>query len=435
MIPSRELLVVALGLTLAGVPLAFFPTATIAWQFASALAILVAAVDFLLGRRSPAPEVRRDAPRSMSLNVPAEIRLTVTAPDGGRTSKVLVFDHHPAEMTAPELPLELEVAPGRRYTASYAATSSERGTLCFPGCEIRLRSPMALWWRSQFIPIRSTVQVYPNYSTISQLLAYEVDNRLKLAGLRLSRRRGKGIEFDQLRDYRDGDGLRSIDWKATSRMGRLIAREYQDERDQQVVVLLDAGRRMLTRDGEFSHFDYCLNALLLLSFVALRHGDATGVLTVGESRAWLPPQKGNAAINGILNHVFRVQPSPLETDYVAAATELSHRQRRRSLVILLTDVREEDDHDLGIAADLLGKRHLFVVASLRDRVLDQNVTEPIDDFKDATRFAATNLYRQARRDAQRRLEARGVRVEDCVGEDLPAAITNRYLAIKRAGLL
>ena len=122
------------------------------------------------------------------------------------------------------------------------------------------------------------MRVYPNYSTISKLLAFEVDNKLQLTGVRMSRRRGEGIEFHQLRDYRDGDSLRSIDWKATARMRRLIAREYQDERDQQIVFMLDAGRHMLAKDAELSHFDHTLNAMFLLSYVALRQGDAAGVV-------------------------------------------------------------------------------------------------------------------------------------------------------------
>ncbi len=420
---------------LGGIAAALVAELTNIWRYACAAIAVAVVLDMLFALRLRTPEVKRDAPKSMSQRVPTTVRLEFALPDEARPQSLLVYDHHPADIDAPELPLKLKLMPGKTRRVSYRAVANERGSLTFPGCELRLRSLLGFWWRRRFVVAESTVHVYPNYSTISQLLSYEVDNRLQLAGVRLSRRRGEGIEFHQLRDYRDGDGLRAIDWKATSRMGRLISREYQDERDQQVVVLLDAGRRMLTRDGELSHFDYSLNAMLLLCFVALRQGDAAGIMTLGESRSWLPPRKGNDAINGILNHVFQTQPVPMETDYVAAATELAQRQRRRSLVVLLTDVREEDDHDLAIASELLGKRHLLVVASLRDRVLDQNIEQPIEDFAGARLYAATHRYRQARRDAEKRLRARGAIVEDCLGEDLPAAITNRYLAIKRAGLL
>jgi uncharacterized protein (DUF58 family) len=105
--------------------------------------------------------------------------------------------------------------------------------------------------------------------------------------------------------------------------------------------MIDAGRRMLAKDSELSHFDHTLNAMLLLSYVALRRGDSVGIMTIGAGGAWLPPRKGPEAINGLLNHVYDVQPSPEEVDYLAAATELVVKQRRRSLIVLLTNVRDE----------------------------------------------------------------------------------------------
>ena len=319
--------------------------------------------------------------------------------------------------------------------AALAGACTGGGAGIAAACDLRIVSPLRLWSRRHRLVLPSDGRVYPNYSTISKLLAYEVDNRLSLTGIRLSRRRGEGIEFHQLRDYRDGDSLRAIDWKATSRMSRLIAREYQDERDQQIVFVLDAGRRMLAKDAELSHFDHTLNAMLLLCFVALRQGDAAGAMTVGASRTWLPPRKGAATLNGLLNHVYRIEPQPVEIDYLSAATELAVKQRRRSLIVMLTNVREEDTTDLLAATNLLRRRHVVIVASLRERALDDAVESPVTDFDDAVLQAATCPYLEARRESHRLLRANGVFVEDCLSTELPQAITNRYLAIKRAGLL
>jgi uncharacterized protein (DUF58 family) len=167
----------------------------------------------------------------------------------------------------------------------------------------------------------------------------------------------------------------------------------------------------------------------------LRQGDAAGVMTVGKSRSWLPPRKGADAINGLLNHVYDVQPQPIEIDYIAAATDLAIRQRRRSLIVMLTNVREEDSEDLRIATDLLKRRHVVILASLRERVLDETLDHSIHNFDDALLFGATNQYLDARRESHKLLRAGGVFVEDCLSDELPSAITNRYLAIKRAGIL
>lgn len=435
MIPRRPLIILAVLLSIGGAVAAFMPAVADAWVYTAAGLLVVIAADAALGGFARAPEIERHVPGSMSLSTWGGIRLTIRNEAGRRAIRVRLFDHHPQSFVARDLPIDVSVEAGEFVDVSYRVRATQRGPRTFSGCDVRMASPLGLWWRRHFIAEESSTRVYPNYSTISKLLTYEVDNRLQIAGVRLSRRRGEGIEFHQLRDYRDGDSLRSVDWKATARMGRLIAREYQDERDQQIVFVLDAGRRMLAKDAELSHFDHTLNAMLLLSYVALRQGDAAGVMTVGSSRTWLPPRKGADAINGLLNHVYDVEPQPVEIDYIAAATDLAIKQRRRSLIVFLTNVREEDSEDLRIATDLLRRRHLVILASLRERVLDDTLTNAIHNFDDALLFGATNQYLDARRESHKLLRAGGVFVEDCLSDELPAAITNRYLAIKRAGIL
>lgn len=435
MIPRRSLIVLAAALALWGAIAAFAPAAAGTWFIAATAALIVTSVDAVFGIYASAPHIDREAPGSMSLVTWANINLTVRNRSRRRRTTVQIFDHHPQSFTARGLPLMFAIEPDQTVDVSYRVYPNLRGSETFPGCDVRVSSPLGLWWRSRFVPEQSLVRVYPNYSTISKLLAYEVHNRLQPAGIRLSRRRGEGIEFHQLRDYREGDGLRTVDWKATARMGRLIAREYQDERDQQIVFVLDAGRRMLAKDANLSHFDHTLNAMLLLSYVALRQGDSAGVMTVGETRTWLPPRKGPSAINGLLNHVYEIQPQALEIDYVAAATDLTVRQRRRSLIVFLTNVREEDSQDLRTATELLRRRHLVILASLRERALDDTLAHGIHNFDDALSFAATNQYLDTRREAHNMLRAGGVFVEDCLSDQLPSAITHRYLAIKRAGML
>jgi len=434
-IPRHRLFIATLVLTIAGVVAAFTPMIGNFWLIAALVLLLVAAGDAAFGARVKLPAIERAVPHSMSLATWIDIRITIRNHSGSRQLTMQIFDHHPQSFATRNLPQKVSVACGHFSDVAYRVRPTQRGLFTFPGCELRIASPLGLWWRRRFVPAQAQVRVYPNYSTISKLLAYEVDNRLQLAGVRLRRRRGEGIEFHQLRDYREGDSLRSIDWKATARVSRLIAREYQDERDQQIVFLLDSGRRMIAKDAELSHFDHALNAMLLLSYVALRQGDAAGVMTIGEKRTWLPPHKGMSAINGLLNHVYDIQPQAMEIDFVAAATEVAVRQRRRSLIVLLTNVREEDSDDLQVAVDLLKRRHLVILASLRERALDDTLAHKVRDFDDSLMYAATNQYLEARRESHDLLRARGVFVEDCLSEELPAAITSRYLAIKRAGVL
>ena len=435
MIPRRPLIALCLLLALFGVVSAFVPALAVAWWPAVTILAVVAAIDAAGTVMMPTPDVTRSAPKSVSLAAWEQVHIRIQNRSTSTRLRALVFDHYPASVAAEGLPYEVTVRPDRYADIAYSIRPTERGPCTFTACELRMASYLGLWWKRRLVPVETTLRCYPNYSTISKLLAYEVDNRLSLAGVRLTRRRGEGIEFHQLRDYRDGDSMRSIDWKATARVSRLIAREYQDERDQQIVFMLDCGRRMLAKDDEISHFDHTLNAMLLLSYVALRQGDSAGVMTMGEDRSWLAPRKGVGAITTLLNHVYDIQPKAVEVDYLAAATEIAVRQRRRALIVLLTNVREEDSDDLRKAAQLLKRRHLLIIGSMRERVLDDTVAADISGFDDALLFAATHQYLDARRESQNMLRANGVYVEDCLGEELPARITNRYLAIKRSGVL
>lgn len=435
MIPHRRLVLTALLLTLLGVVAAFVPAVKALLPWIALAVLIVVAFDAIIAWYTRAPVVERHAPRSMSLSTWVDIGLTVTRQADRRGIVVLLYDHHPTSFETRDLPAAAFVSPGHFVDLQYSVRPTQRGPFEFLGCELRVRSLAGFWWRRLRVPLPQDVHVYPNYSTISKLLTYEVDNRLQLAGVRLQRRRGEGIEFHQLRDYRDGDSLRVIDWKATARMSRLIAREYQDERDQQIIIVLDAGRRMLAKDGELSHFDHTLNGMLLLAFVALRQGDAVGLMTVGDTITWMAPRKGVDVINALLNHVYSIQPKPVEIDYVSAATELAVRQRRRALIAVMTNVREEDSEALGAAVQLLRRRHLVILASLREQALDDALEHEIHNFDEALTYASTNQFLDSRREAQNLLRAQGVFVEDCLCEDVPAAITSRYLAIKRAGML
>lgn len=243
------------------------------------------------------------------------------------------------------------------------------------------------------------------------------------------------MDFHQLREYREGDSLRQVDWKATSRLQKFISREYQDARDQQVIVMLDSGRRMRTQDQTLSHFDHSLNALLLLSHIALHQGDSVGVLSFGAEQRWVPPLKGVTNVNTLLNSLYDLYPSNQASDYLNAAQSLISRQRKRSLVILVSTLRDEDTQDLLIAIRLLQKNHLVLVANLYEEAIHQAEQAEINGFESALRHAGVRLYQQQTRDAIDRLSGAGAWVVTCRPAELAVTIVNSYLQIKHAGSL
>lgn len=428
--PLLLALLMAWGAAGLAVVLGFAPRG--AWPALGGAIAALALLDALWLRSLPTPQATRELPEALPLGVERDVALRI---ESARRLRVEVFDLHPGEWHARGLPRRLTLAPETATTFAYRLHPGARGSFCFDGVQLRLDSPLRLWRQSRMAGTAQTVRVYPDFAPLTRFALLSAEQASRLVGAHLKRRRGEGTDFHQMREYRVGDSLRQIDWKATSRSGKLISREYQDEKNQQLLMVVDTGRRMMAREGGLAHFDHVLNATLVVSYLALRQGDAVGLFASGGESRWVAPRRGMGSLDALLHASYDLQPQPVATDYLAGATELSLRQRRRSLVMLVTNVRDEDIEDLLGAVRLLQKRHLVVVASLRERELDDVLDEEIGDLHDAIRAGAVARYLQQRADAHDKLRSHRVVVLDVTAEQLPAALVERYLAVKRDGLL
>jgi len=430
--PAPLLIVLLVLWGLLGVPVALHYLPQLPWAVTGAVIGAVALLDMLLLVRRPTPLVQRELPDSLALGVERETWLQLDA--FGR-QRVDVFDLLPDGWQAEGLPRRLRLRGTSETRFSYRFTPTNRGTFVFEGVHLRLHSPLQLWRQQRLAATPQTVRVYPNFVPLTRLALLSAETASRLVGAHLKRRRGEGTDFHQMREYRVGDSLRQIDWKATSRARKLISREYQDEKNQQLVMMIDTGRRMMAIEDGLSHFDHVLNAALVVSYLALRQGDGVGLLANGSDNRWVAPKRGLGAIDSLLRASYDLQARPVATDYLAAATELSLRQSRRSLVMLITNVRDEDIEDLLAAVRLLQKRHLVCVASLRERDLDDTLARAVETLPDALQAGAIARYLQQRSDAHDALRSHRVMVLDVTAEELPAALVERYLAVKRDGLL
>ena len=419
----------ALGLAAAlwGPPASLWPGAGLA------LAALLTA-DGLAVRREPALTVERRVAANLAQGAWTTVELHLRSA-GRRPYPLLVHDHHPADADSAHQPAALTLPPDRPARLRYRLRPTRRGEAAFGPVAVRVRSPLRLWRRYARFPRAQTVRVFPDYAETVKYALLAMDNELAQLGIRQRQRRGQGLEFHQLREYREGDSLRQIDWKATARHNKPIAREYQDEQDQQVVFVLDCGRRMRTEEGGRSHFDQTLDALLLLGYVALRQGDAVGFLTFGGPRRWSAPAKGTATLNRLLNGVFDLEATGHGSDFLAAGQELARRQRKRALVVLLTNIRDEDSDELLLATRLLGRRHLVMVANLREALLDAVMAEPVTGPAQALRHAGAADFLQRRARVHDHLRRAGAYALDVTPDELPRAVVNQYLDIKRSGRL
>jgi uncharacterized protein (DUF58 family) len=433
-LPAPRLLWCLTALLALAVAVSIWPDYAVYWNTLAGLAAILALLDAVTAFRVPAPEVARAVQASLALGVPVEVRLRVRNRSSLRLACDL-HDHHPPSLECEGLPRRIALEPAQWTEIRYQVRPVARGETEFGQSELRVFSPLKLFQVRRLAGVPSRIRVYPNFRALARYTLLATDNRLSQIGVLQVRRRGEGTEFHQLREYRQGDAQRAIDWKATARTQKLISREYEDEKDQRVLLVVDCGRRMASKDGDLSHFDHTLNAALLLAHVAVRQGDAVGMLTMGGISRYCEPRKSLAAVHAIMNRAYDIEPTLAVPDYHRAATDVMRYVRRRALVILLTNLRDEDDDGLLPALHLMRTRHLVVLASLREEIISRALTARVDSFDRAVTHAAAADYLALRERVFRRIGATGVMTLDVEPERLPIHLVNRYLELKRAGQL
>ncbi len=352
-----------------------------------------------------------------------------------RDFKVSVYDMHPAFFNTKHLPQTHDLVSQSQVTINYQCMPLQRGDGFFSGVECRLSSGFHLISRKIFLAEEDHVRIYPNFrgNSASQLLLSR--QYLDKFGISKLPRQGEGGDFHQLREFRDGDSIRQIDWKATSRMRKPISREFAEERDQQIVFLLDCGIRMRHRDEQGSHMDDALNAIVLLGRIALQQGDSTGLFTFGGVDRWIPPAKGHLAARRLMHGIYDLQPTLEMPDYQAAIESLSTKLKKRALVILISNFRNEDGDIARTALQRLNKRHLILMVDLREADLDNTLGLTPSTPEESLLWASAKHYSLVRQKQHRLAQARGTKLLDVTPQKLSANLISRYLAIKQMGLL
>lgn len=434
MTPSRSLLIAFALLTALGLAAALQPWLQSPWWALLGITLGVVLFDLLLVNRRPDLELRREIRHSIPVGAWSEVTLRLINREP-RPFVLRLHDHHPAWFDVETLPCELNLPERKSAEVSYRVRPSRRGDGLFPGCDLVQLSPLGFWHKKRFLPVADRVKVFPNFQEISRYALLATDHRLSQMGVKRRQRRGEGNDFHQLREYRAGDSMRQIDWRASSRYRKLISKEYQDERDQQVLFLLDCGRRMRHEEEGRVHLDQALNAMLLLAHVAAQQGDAVGFLSFGGSKRWLPPRKGGNSVRELLFRTYDLESTSEAADYLAAARELMPLQQRRALVVIMTNTRDEDHQDLAAAVRLLQRNHLVVVANLRESLLAETLATPVRNFEQALAFHGVNAYLDNRRQGLGTLRHRGAVILDLEARQLPIALVNNYLMIKASGSL
>lgn len=399
----------------------------------SGAGIFIAAfIDFYYGRGRPKLLFERFLPAGFSVGTVNEYTLVMA----NRDSRILSFngsEQVSASLHIDKLPRMFSLKPGEKITVKVSVLPTERGTTVFDGFDTQIESRWRFWLKRCVYLEPQPVRVFPNFRAVSNF-ALLTDGRVAgQLGIHIKQRRGEGLDFHQLREFRPGDALRQVDWKATSRALKPISREFQDEKDQDIIFLIDNGRRMRARDSSLSHFDHCLNAFLLTSYVALRQGDAVGFQVFGGDNRWVTPVKGGNNLNALMHQVYDLHSATATSDYLQAAERLMDRHRKRSLVIIMSNVNEQDSDDLLSAYHLLRKNHVVMFACLQETSVEALLDKPVTSFEEALVYSSVVEYVAKREHMLKRLRSEKAIVIDQPPSQLHIGLVNEYFALKRSG--
>lgn len=392
----------------------------------------LALADWLLARRRRVTAVRQPVP-VLVVGKPAPVTLTLRA---DRPTRVAWRDSGDRALGLSSDLSVVQLPAGRQQSVTYELTPRERGRWQFGDLYLRRQGPLGLAWHQWREAAAVPVHVYPDVASLGRtgelLLA-----RRGGAGLHQDRQRGLGTEFESLRDFGPDDAYRSINWAATARRGKFVANVYQSERNQAVMLVLDAGRLLTPRTDHRTRLDHAVEAALALAHLSLRFDDRVGLLVFADRPlAYVAPARGRAQLARLTEALYDVKPRTVESDYALALQTLRARTKRRSLICLFTDVVDSD-----ASANLFGHmarllpRHLPLFVALRDRAVTA-MSEQSPDTVLAAYERGLAVRTLARREAAlAAFRSRGGLAVDVLPEHLTASVLNQYLEVKARALL
>lgn len=413
------------------------------WQEANQTGVLIclgifllALVDLAVTPSLSVIEVHRDVNEVLSVGTPNSVKLWFIN-RGSVPLQIHVHDEPPMPCHYSDLPFDIKLVPNKHHYSTYHVEPLHRGKNRFRRVFLQMQSKLKLWTIYDERDIHQEVRIYPDIKAVRGVELLARRNRLAETGIKLSRLRGRGTEFDRLREYRRGDEFRGIDWKATSRHQELISREYVVEKNQNIIFLIDCGRSMCNEDEGVTHFDRALNAAILLSYVALRQGDSVSLMACSNKmERWVPPIRGAGSIQKLIRQVYDLEPVYEASDYQLMSEQLQLRYRKRSLVVVLTHALDEVHlSHLGDALQRMRWPHLVLSAFLRNVPLQDRMNAIPETDREAFQISAAVDIVATQTSQIAALQKSGLMVLDTLPENLSVNLVSRYLEIKARQLL
>ncbi len=398
------------------------------------LLVVLVGVDLLLAASPRRLQLHREAPGAVRLGE-ATATSVVLANPGPRRLRGVLRDAWQPSAGAQRDRHRLDLPAGERARMTTVLVPTRRGDRTADRVTVRALGPLRVAGRQRSMRVPGTVRALPPF-TSRRLLPSRLARLREIDGRSSVNVRGQGTEFDSLRDYVDGDDVRSIDWRATARRREVVVRTWRPERDRRVVIVLDTSRTAAGRVGDAPRLDAAMDAALLLTALASRAGDRVDLLAVDRRvRARVEGAGQRTVLHAMVTAMAPLEAELVEADWSVAVSAVRARLSRRALVVLLTPL-EAAAIEEGLLPVLgqLTRRHQVVIASVADPAVAALATgrDGVDAVYDAAAAERTTLDRER---VTRLMTSLGADVLDATPDALPGALADRYLALKAAGRL
>ncbi len=391
---------------------------------------------FLLFRKNTLVNASRRLPKLFSLGDANSVHLNISN-QSPLLLKLTVVDELPYQFQERGFEMELEIGAGDDQVIAYELTPSERGVYEFGVINLFASTKYNLVQRRFKAGQAMRVPVYPSVIQMKQYEMLAFNRFSSQEGLRKIRRIGHSYEFDQIKNYVRGDDYRSVNWKATGRMSRLMVNQYEDERSQQVYSLIDKSRAMKMPFNNLSLVDYAINTSLAITNIALKKYDKAGLITFSDKiGATIKADRRANQLNKILHALYKEKARPLEANYEL----LYHIARKlingRSLILLYTNF--ESMYALDRVLSLLrriNKFHLLVVIFFENTEVQDFVKKEVGTIQGIYTNTIARKFLAEKRAMAQKLAQHGIQTILTRPEDLSMHTINKYLELKSRGMI
>jgi uncharacterized protein (DUF58 family) len=405
-------------------------------SFNYGFAVLVAiATDAMLAFPRRGPEVEVKLPARLFIGESGVARVKLLRSTHPRVTRFDVL----LEQRGALDPAEVEravLAPGESVRIGIPITPRRRGKVFIDAVWLRWRGPLSLVRCQRRVVIDGSVDVVPNVRGV-QSAALQFFSQEAIYGIKVQQQKGEGSEFEALRDYVPGLDPRHVDWKHSARHRKLVCKEFQTERNHQVVLAFDTGHLMQEPINGIARLDHAVNAALILAWISLRSGDLVGTYSFDASvRGYRAPVRGLTSFNSIQRSTAELAYHSEETNFTLGLTELSVRLKRRALVVLFTEFIDTVTAELLIESlQRVANKHVVVFVTLRDGALQRSIDAEPRSFLGVAEAVVAGDFQREREIVLERLERIGLHCLDVPSSGLSVALINRYLLIKQRGLI